>query len=79
MSVSNGVVFTLENSIRAGLGVQFTRGPRTDRDLASVMDSQVPDKLTVSMFPKKLNNSPILVNHSIIRYDPGILQRFSET
>ena len=76
--IEQGGLRARKSDSRSGLGVQFTRGPQTDEGFASALDSQVPDKLTVSTFLNKLNNSPILVKHSIIRYDPGIVQRFSE-
>ena len=76
--IERGGLHARKSDSRAGLGVQFTRGSRTGEGFASALSSQAPDKLTVSTFLKKLNDSPILVSHSIIRYDPGIVQRFSE-
>jgi hypothetical protein len=76
--IERGCLHARKPVSRADLGVQFARGSWADGGFSTAFGSQAPDKLPVSPFFMKLNNSPILVKHSIIRYGPGIVQCLSE-
>lgn len=72
MSVSNGEAGWFGNPLRVPAVVPNSFVGRGLTEALPALTLQTSDKLTFSLFINKLNSAPILVEHSIIRYGPGI-------